>query len=79
VSAEGKVASEAAIEVLHQRTSPDCLLGQGGNRKLSRMELAPELFSCVCFLGPAPWVTLVARQRPEQASCYFRGDLQLLS
>jgi hypothetical protein len=53
VSAEEKVASEATIEVLHQRTGPDRLLGQRGNRKLNRMELAPELFSHGRFLGPS--------------------------
>ena len=53
MSAEEKVASEPTIEVFHQRTGSDRFLGQRGNRKLNRMEPAPELFSDGRFLGPA--------------------------
>ncbi len=79
MSAEEKVASQAAIEVLHQRTRSDRLLGQRSNRKLNRMEPTPELFSLGRFLGPAPGVTLVTRLRFEHPSCEFRRNLQLLS
>ena len=79
MSTEEKVASEATIEVLHQRTSPDRLLGQRDNLKLNRMEPAPELFSDGRFLGPAAWIAVVARSRPEQTPQQFRGNLQFLS
>ena len=50
-----------------------------GNRKLNGMKPAPELFSHGLLLGPAPWVALVVRQRAEEASHLFRGNLELLS
>jgi hypothetical protein len=43
------------------------------------MKPAPELFSHGRFLGPAPWVALVAQQRPKQASRQFCRNLQFLS
>src|SRR5436305_10501593 len=79
VAAKEKVTSQATIEVLHQGTGADCLLGHRGDRKLNRMEPTPQLFAQGRFLGPTPGVTLVTRLRFEHASCEFGGNLQLLS
>jgi hypothetical protein len=45
MATEEEVASQAAVEILDQRTGSDRLLGQRDNRELSPMESAPELLS----------------------------------
>jgi len=41
------------------------------------VEPALEVLAHGRFLGPAPWVAFVARQRPEQVPRQFSGDLEV--
>ena len=77
VPAEEKVGPQPTVEVFHQRTGPNRVLGQRGDGELNLVEPAPEVLAHGRFLGPAPWVALVARQRPEQAPWQFSGDLEV--
>ncbi len=77
VSPQEEVAAEPAVEVLHQRTSPDRPSGQLNHRSLDVVESTAKLLLEGRVLAPAPWVALVTRNSPKELAEQFHGDLEL--
>src|SRR5256885_1388615 len=67
VPPEEEVTPKPAVEVLHQRTGPDRPLGQRDHRGLDLVEPTAKSLADGRFLGPAPWVALVACQDAEES------------